>query len=577
VFPGDPTKLLFGGTDCWYGVKVQETGFYNWEQVSFGFASPLFSGYAPSYHHDYVFRPNSSTEFVMATDNGVTTGVQGMEEFTFQSTNKNLVTTQFNSIAPTLKRNYAIGGAESNGVLVFGALPANNPTDGTQILLGDGSYCEWSIINPNVIIYGSQGNTVPYVRSEDLGTTTSPTFLGNIGSTLTDYLPIKLWESFDYENTRDSVNFIARDSTLPAGTTVLAESKNFKFQFPYVLPVTLQKGDSIHIPDVVQSRFFIYGTRSKSGIFMTKQALQFSVDPEWYCIAQTDPVTCMTVSPDLNYLWAGTATGKLYRVSNIALAYDSATADVNSPGCIIATEMFQLPQFADRYISSVAIHPENDQKVIVTLGNYGNGNYVFMSENALDSLPSFTSIQGNLPVMPVYSSLFEMNSSSRVIIGTDFGIFSTDNASGTGTQWADDMAGIGNVPVVMLEQQITNHYLIENYGAIYAASYGHGLFKDETYYTPLGIDPVAGSKTNFEVITASPNPFKDQVDVRFTLNRSQIVIIDVVDLTGKTIASYNVGNLKAGEHTATLTLATLTSGAYILKMNGATAKVVKIQ
>ena len=47
----------------------------------------------------------------------------------------------------------------------------------------------------------------------------------------------------------------------------------------------------------------------------------------------------------------------------------------------------------------------------------------------MDINPTFTSIQGDLPYMPVYSAVIDVNNSDNIIIGTDFGVWSTTNGS----------------------------------------------------------------------------------------------------------------------------------------------------
>ena len=195
----------------------------------------------------------------------------------------------------------------------------------------------------------------------------------------------------------------------------------------------------------------------------------------------------MTVSKDLNYLWAGTTKGHLVRVSNLQLANTYATADVNSGTCIVATEIFgtsSFPFLANRYVTSVNFAQDNDNIVLVTLGNYGNSDYVYMTENALDSLPTFRLVQGNLPAMPVYSGIMEMSDHNKVILGTDFGVFTTDDISMTSPLWSPSYDGLGDAPVTMVKQQNINYYPIQNYGNIYISTFGRGLFMDTTYYVP---------------------------------------------------------------------------------------------
>ena len=583
VFPADPYKILLGGYNFWYGEQILPSGYYSWERVSDGMTSFYGQWYVPYNQYDCVFDPSNPSKVAIASDNGITIGTYSTAGMAFQTTNKNLITTQMNSVAYSIHKDAVMGGGKSIGVQVIGALTSNDPKAGVDLLTPidwmSGTYCEWSMIHPTTVFFGTDyfltdTETVPYYRSDDMGGTFSPTFLGGITSTIADLLPIKYWENFDYLNTRDTVTYYAGD-TIAAGDIIQVESSNVKYKFPYTCPVNLMPGDSILVPDVVQSRLFIYGTKSQSGIFMTKDALKFSVDPTWFQLGETDPIVCMALSEDLNYLWAGTETGKLYRLSNIALAYNAATADYHNPTCIVATESFSIPEFSGRYITSIAISPNDNNTVLVTLGNYGNSEYLYLTQNALDSLPSFTSVQGDLPSTPVFSSLFEMHGGNKVIVGTDMGIFTTDNIF-TGT-WTTDYTGLGNLPVTMLRQQTMNHSSVQNFGTIYAASYGNGLFIDNTFWSPLGTDPVTANPSDVRTLKVVPNPASGRVTVSYTLEGQTDVVLSVYDLTGRQIMNRQLGSQSAGDHSATVDLSGLNTGTYLFKVNDARAKVVKIQ
>ncbi len=144
-------------------------------------------------------------------------------------------------------------------------------------------------------------------------------------------------------------------------------------------------------------------------------------------------------------------------------------------------------------------------KSLVTLGNYGNTDYVYYSTNALGDAPVFSSVQGSgetgLPAMPVYSSVLEMQANTDIaIIGTEEGIWMSDDVS-TG-EWYQASTGMGKVPVMDLKQQtnykgsftittydpVTNEPSyeifteIKNYGMIYAATHGRGIFRVEKYF-----------------------------------------------------------------------------------------------
>ncbi|MFH1936359.1 MAG: T9SS type A sorting domain-containing protein [Bacteroidota bacterium] len=582
VFPNDENTVLLGGPNAWLGKKYQPTGYFDWQQVSFGFFAP--SGpFVPSFHHDYTFRPNSSTEFAIATSNGVALGTYTGEDFEFQTSNKNLSTAQFNSVSMSRLDNWIMGGGIRVGTEIFNAVPQNSPTDGyvPPTSFRTGTFCKWSQLQPNYIFLSGTNFAPeePYIRSEDLGETSALSFLGALSSTLTQYLPSALWETTDFPYSQDTLWLYARHGTIEADSTVIIESMNcYECPFEYTVPVTIPQGDSMVIMDPFHSRFFIYGTATgRSGVYMTQDAIKFYKVPVWYQIAETgsDVLTCLALSGNLNYLWAGTETGKIYRFSNLTLALDEVTASVLSPYCIISTDIFEYPEMTGRYITNVLVDPNNDNNVMVTLGNYGNDHYVYVTENALDSLPDFLSAQGNLPKMPVFDGIFEMHGADRAIIGTDLGIFSTFDLFAGSPEWTQDLNGMGDLPVTDLEQQTRMHYNVQNTGYIAAATYGKGIFYDTTYYTPVGIDPVQGSETINASLQVHPNPVQMSANVTYTLTETAPVIARVYDLAGRLMSTTTFGTQPGGIHTSVLDMRSLPSGTYIVRVNQAYGKIVK--
>lgn len=591
VLPSDPGQVLIGGQNMWYGKKFDEGGYYNWEQLTFGEASNLFPNFVPLYHHCYQFFPGDPLRMLIGSDGGVTTGTLTDG---FKTNNKNYASVQLASVGFTYSKNIVIGGAIGNGTLLIDG--SQNTAQGAyqadpEALPGEsGGYADMSTIYPNGIIYTR--NNGQLMGSEDRGSTPSLKFPGTISNTINFTPPGCFWESFDFDNSRDSITYYANAGAVDAGTQVLVYSENAKFPFYYTLPHALAQYDSIRIQDKIQTRFFSFFTRnSVSGIHMTKDFLQFTKDPEWFLLAKiTEGVTCIAVSKDMNYLYAGTKIGKIYRISNLALAYNYETADINSPKTIVAYEAVKT--FTGRAVTSISFSPEDPNRVIVTLGNYGNQDYVFMTDNALDSIPTFVSVQGNLPKVPAYASLVEMHNKNTVLVGTDNGIYSTDNvASGV---WAAENDGLGTLPVFMLKQQ-TNFYPytyinndgktfiypgVQNYGAIYAASYGQGFFLDTTYYEPMGIKPPHTVNPEAQTILVYPNPVKDQTTLSFTLSAKADATIQVSDISGRIVKNFVVNNLKAGKQEVSLDLSAQPSGTYIVRMTSKNdngyAKLMKI-
>jgi len=53
-----------------------------------------------------------------------------------------------------------------------------------------------------------------------------------------------------------------------------------------------------------------------------------------------------------------------------------------------------------------------------------------------------------------------------ILLGTEYGIYTTDNITISSPNWTKDNEGMGNVPVYMLTQQNFYTYNTPNYGVI---------------------------------------------------------------------------------------------------------------
>jgi hypothetical protein len=207
-----------------------------------------------------------------------------------------------------------------------------------------------------------------------------------------------------------------------------------------------------------------------------------------------------------------------------------------------------------------------------------------MTNNALDAEPTFISKQGNgLPKMPVYASLIEMSNPGLAFIGTEMGVYSTANLMESNPTWTFDQ-GMGTVPVFDLKQQlinkaadsvqlinvdtlVVNYPGTNNYGIIYAATFGRGLYRANDYRKPVGVEerPFAGVNNVSQVIVY-PNPVMDEALVKFELVHAGNVQVQVFDLAGKLISDNNLGAYLAGQHQIALNLGELKTGTYILRM-----------
>lgn len=547
----DADLVYVGGIDVWEGKKVLETGFYQWQQQS--------SGYITSFHN-IVFDPVNSGIAYVSTDQGV---YKTSDNFaTLTTLNRNYRTSMFYTVAYDDKGR-VLGGTQGNGVIFIDG-EGNTPEAGTQILsTGNGCSVDMSMINSTAMFYSSTGGAM--YRSADLGVSIANDFVDNITSNNASVFmtPFRMWESFNNSNSRDSLTYIANVNHA-AGEVMKVKSKNGSFPFNYTFTEPLLKGDSVKIQDIISNRFFIGVT---DAVYMSKEVLNFGSLPQWFKIASIDGIpSSLAYSSDANYLFVGTKEGKIYRIANIALAYDSIRADISSPAVIISTSLVQ--DFPGRYVTSVSVDPNDDEQVIITLGNYGNNDFIYRSTNALDQTPVFNSIQGNLPKMPVYSSLIEM-STSNVIIGTDFGVFSASSV-GANTQWTAENNGMGALPIMSIRQQTATRPFIDgksgitNTGAIYVASHGNGIFENKLY---VGIDrPFVNGSNGTELINVYPNPVNNQINFNLNVKNSSPVVVKIYDLKGNLVDLYNYGMVNKGQQQVSVKADNLITGTYVLQV-----------
>lgn len=609
VFPDNPNKVLLGGYDLWVGYKTDSKGLFFWEEKSRTYELPNDpnSNILSVGNHTYVFRPGHPDQFLVGTNGGVYKAQFQGDVFTCQPANRKYYTTQFYRAAASGIENYTIGGTQNNGVLMMTG-ETNSPGYSTQLFFKDafGGDAAISLINPDVVVYEGAGGRV--FRSEDRGETVSNQFLTSAIKNDNAFItPVALWESFDNPNSRDSVWYYARED-IAAGSTITVRSSNSGYPFEYTLSseTGLQDGDSIKVLDPVSSRFFI---AVDGGVFMTKELHNFAKTPEWFEIANGSVgfiglPNALAYSSDGNHLWVGTTDGKIYRISNLALAYNKDLADVNQPTCIVANSMFQItnPETGnpiDQAVTSIAVDPQDPTRVLVTFGNFENSNYVFFTDNALDGEPAFVSKQGNLPLMPVYSSVIEMSDGNVAIIGTENGVFVTNNISSANPTWVPNNNLMGSVPVFGLRQQnVAQKSVIlkvvagfdttdivypgaTNYGIIYGATFGRGIFKTSTYRKAVGIgkiyvdNGVSGKGT----LIVYPNPVVNTIYFQLKNQRGSSVQLSIYNLKGMLLKTNRI-QLSFDGSKGSINVSDLPIGTYIIKVkNGSkisTQKFVKL-
>ena len=636
VDPSNKNRVIVGGITVWEWEQGQ-----GWNQVN---------GFGPynihSDNHDVVWHPTDSSKVYIVNDGGIYFSNNGGD--TWQTLNKNYVTTQFYDIGISADR-YVVGGTQDNGSWVMDGL-GNTTNEGRSLgavdgFSGDGGYSTISWLVPKIYFTEYQQGRIG--RSENKGQSFTSFWDNRVGQAIGSWMtPFYLYENSDDPLSEDSVQFkvdralrslgfanagqdtfvsniaplqasavmnaatfkvqsgtavissdasgnLSGDGTgnfdaatgnftvifnsspaaeiiatvdvsYAAGSEVVLGSNTNGLPFKYTLPNSLGMGDSVIVQDPVSSMFIVGFSGS---VWMTRGALDFSTTPEWYKLASiTGTTQAVEVSADGNYAWIGTENGRLYRIAGLAAARDYGTADADSGATAVTVDLVQ--NFMGRNISGIAVDPNDNDRVLVTLGNYGNANYVYYSGNATSTSPNFLVKDGNLGNFPVYAATFDKGNSAYAVLGTEYGIFSTQNINTTSPQWGADNSGLARVPVFTLKQYRTNKSstadMTVEEGDIFAGTFGRGAFQTTSLMTtrPIGIAEQEVEQVQ-ETMKLFPNPAENFTTLALELPAGSYTV-ELIDLNGRSVKAVVFEATENGAQTFKLDISSVANGMYIV-------------
>jgi len=171
--------------------------------------------------------------------------------------------------------------------------------------------------------------------------------------------------------------------------------------------------------------------------------------------------THISVSPNTaNRVFFGLNNGYIVKVDN---AHTTSPTATNITGATMPGGT----------VSCIAVETGNDNHLLATYSNYGL-NSVW---ETINGGTSWTSVEGNLPDMPIRWALFNPTIPTQAIVATEIGVWSTDLLSGGATVWGPSTTGMANVRTDMLQIRTSDKLVI-------AATHGRGLFSSDVFADP---------------------------------------------------------------------------------------------
>ncbi|HON18220.1 MAG TPA: T9SS type A sorting domain-containing protein [Salinivirgaceae bacterium] len=625
-------SVVIAGIDMWLGSGAPGQLAFQWNKISYWNAPETSSSYIHANIH-WIEATSTYETFYIGTDGGI---------FKRNSSGSRPINTYFNVTqfyrADINSKGEIIGGTQSNGVLMMLFNLAGSQNQYAQkIMNGDGTDCVFSRISPNVFAVSTSlanmqksndyAANLQYMWDERIrnfeGWNTDNFVWGTSAPWL---MPIATWETDDFRYIRTDTSEVMALKKYEDSTWYWIESANIsgqKVRF-YTGNRTYDIGDTLIFPDKFQATMLI-GLGDK--IWFTRKAFNF-LNPmakrDWWEIVEKDlgntqkaRFIAVAFSSDGDVAYGATEPAiddkfaYIYRISNLHVTEKANHACVRPTLGVDTTQrrtqIKLIGKIYNRYVTDLETDPKNPEVLIVTLGQYGNESNIYVGYNARTTASSdfntnFVSIQGNLPSVPVYTACVNKNPNvtGQLLVGTDFGVFVTDNylapktninvntagnlneADYLSVSWQEGNNGLGHFPVFDIRQFYIERREEVTYkaGTFIIATHGRGVFVDTAHvWTSIGgttsNDPI--NHSNSLDVTLYPNPVTTNGTLRVTVAERTNIKVQIFDLNGRLVKEQNSGTIEAGSHNISLELSDLSKGTYLIQcINGKERKTVKM-
>lgn len=208
----------------------------------------------------------------------------------------------------------------------------------------------------------------------------------------------------------------------------------------------------------------------------------------------------------------------------------------------------------DRYVTRVAVDPEDHLTAYVTLSGYRFVDYIPHIMRTTDGGQNWEDISGNLPEIPINDVIVDPEMDQTLYIANDLGVWVTFDL---GENWAP--LG-GNMPLV-----VVNDLRLHNpTRQLLAGTFGRSMYIfDLTDVTPID-NSVAKENGSLKVF---PNPVKNTAQIQFETASTSEASIELFDLQGRKIADIAQQMYNVGQQTIEWNASSLDAGTYIVRVS----------
>lgn len=178
--------------------------------------------------------------------------------------------------------------------------------------------------------------------------------------------------------------------------------------------------------------------------------------------------------------------------------------------------------------------------------------------------------------MPVRWAMFHPASNAHAMLATELGVWTTTNLNEENTTWQQDIAGLANVRVDMLQIRTADYTVI-------AATHGRGL-ATAVWDIGMGLEDQGGMEAWEQgSVELWPNPTRGVVSLQSAVvsqvsaaSGQQSAVVEILDLHGKVIETFNNRTMEQrNSGTMELDITHLPAGIYFVKISSSDSQIVK--
>ncbi len=551
VDPSNKDRVFVAGVGMWLWSST--TGWNQANSFTTDETSPI---YIHADIHTLYFHPLNPNILFIACDGGLhRSTTANLAAPSYVELNNLMATTQPYHMAASWK-GYVISGNQDNGTQIVD-YQQNRPFDAYRGFGGDGGYVEFSRLKAGGTITETPSGQI--YRSSSYGIEGS---FSSIWSCLTDSVggAANGSQTCLPDNTLDAWPQTATSPTTPPNN-------------PFVQPFLLWENWAR--PANADTSWLVFAAAlsgSSSTIWVNPKIMDFGLSlapPEFKIgVAPISTVSHFQMSADGKRLYVAGTNGTVVRFDNVNVG----------PYPKIPVVIGQFGRFTTLGIDKTDDGVDN---LLVHLGGYvtsSDGVWYGANAQAMTTSSSTSNFQdkhtASLPSMPIYSGILDANvGSKKAVIGTDQGVWMTNDITAASPTWELQNTTIGEACTYCVRQEPMNSPTCY---VLYFGTHGRGMWRSTTL-TPsscasqvaLPFETSINNADNkiMQELNVYPNPMHNQGTISIVATTAETVLIQIKDISGKVVLTINETAVAAGNNNFTFDAAAWSNGMYFVSIS----------